>query len=237
VDESRESGDDAPGKMGLTRSEGRPAPDRNEGEDMTERPLTARQAEILEYLRAEVEGRGMPPTIREIGQEFGIRSTKGVEDHLAALERKGFIRRERGKSRAIEIMHRQDLSGARVVPLIGRIAAGAPTLAVENHAGQFVLDESLVGHGETFLLRVAGDSMKGASILDGDLVIVRVQGAARNGEIIAARVGEEATVKRFWQEAGGVRLLPENDAYDPIEVDPSQDFAILGKVVGVYRQI
>jgi repressor LexA len=212
-------------------------PGPNEGGDMTERPLTARQAEILEYLRAEVEGRGMPPTIREIGQEFGIRSTKGVEDHLAALERKGHIRRERGKSRAIEISDRQDLSGARLVPLVGRIAAGAPTLAVENHAGHFVLDESLVGHGETFLLRVTGDSMKDASILDGDLVIVRVQGTARNGEIIAARGGDEATVKRFWKDAAGVRLLAENPAYDPIEVDADRDFAILGRVVGVYRQL
>ena len=199
--------------------------------------LTPRQAEILDYLRAAIEGRGMPPTIREIGQEFGIRSTKGVEDHLAALERKGYIRRERNKSRAIEISDRPDLSGARVLPLLGRIAAGAPTLAVENQSGTFVMDESLVGGGQTFMLRVAGDSMKNASILDGDLVVVRVQESAKNGEIVAARVGDEATVKRFWREAGGIQLLAENEAYDPIVVDPDQDFAVLGKVVGVFRQI
>ncbi|MEZ5064949.1 MAG: transcriptional repressor LexA [bacterium] len=199
--------------------------------------LTPRQAEILDYLRAAIEGRGMPPTIREIGQEFGIRSTKGVEDHLAALERKGYIRRERNKSRAIEISDRPDLSGARVLPLLGRIAAGAPTLAVENQSGTFVMDESLVGSGQTFMLRVAGDSMKNASILDGDLVVVRVQESAKNGEIVAARVGDEATVKRFWREAGGIRLLAENEAYDPIVVDPDEDFAVLGKVVGVFRQI
>jgi repressor LexA len=204
---------------------------------MTERPLTARQSEILEYLRSEIDRRGLPPTIREIGDEFGIRSTKGVEDHLAALERKGFIRRERGKSRAIEIKDRPDLRGARVVPLIGRIAAGSPVLAVENHEGTFILDEDLVGAGDNFLLRVVGDSMVKAGILDGDLVVVRQQKTARNGEIVAARVGDEATVKRFQKDGGAVTLLPENDAYEPIVVDPSSEFELLGKVVGVYRRI
>lgn len=204
---------------------------------MTDRPLTQRQSEILEYLRAEIEGRGMPPTIREIGTQFGIKSTKGVEDHLAAIERKGYIRRERGKSRAIEIMDRPDLSSARLVPLIGRIAAGSPILAVENHEGNFVLDEALVGNGENFLLRVEGDSMKDASILDGDFVIVRSQERASNGEIVAARVGEDATVKRFHQSPEGIKLIAENEAYDPIEVDPTEDFSILGRVVGVFRQV
>jgi repressor LexA len=204
---------------------------------MTERPLTARQNEILEYLRGEIDRRGLPPTIREIGDEFGIRSTKGVEDHLAALERKGFIRRERGKSRAIEIKNRPDLRGARVVPLIGRIAAGNPVLAVENHEGTFILDEDLVGAGDNFLLRVVGDSMVKAGILDGDLVVVRQQKTARNGEIVAARVGDEATVKRFQKDGGAVTLVPENDAYEPIVVDPSSEFELLGKVVGVYRRI
>lgn len=204
---------------------------------MTDKPLTQRQSDILEYLRAEIEGRGMPPTIREIGQEFGIKSTKGVEDHLAAIERKGYIRRERGKSRAIEITDRPDLSSARLVPLIGRIAAGSPILAVENHEGNFVLDEALVGNGENFLLRVEGDSMKDASILDGDFVIVRSQERAVNGEIVAARVGEDATVKRFHQGPEGITLIAENEAYDPIEVDPTEDFSILGRVVGVFRQV
>ena len=204
---------------------------------MTDKPLTQRQSDILEYLRAEIEGRGMPPTIREIGQEFGIKSTKGVEDHLAAIERKGYIRRERGKSRAIEIADRPDLSSARLVPLIGRIAAGSPILAVENHEGNFVLDEALVGNGENFLLRVEGDSMKDASILDGDFVIVRSQERAVNGEIVAARVGEDATVKRFHQSPEGIKLIAENEAYDPIEVDPTEDFSILGRVVGVFRQV
>lgn len=203
---------------------------------MTEK-LTSRQAEILDYLRDEIGGRGLPPTIREMGQHFGIRSTKGVEDHLAALERKGYIRRERGKSRAIQLTDRPDLRGARVIPLLGSIAAGVPILAVENHQGSFVMDESLVGSGETFFLRVEGDSMQDASILDGDLVIVRVQESAQSGQIIAARLGEEATVKRFVSGPNGVALHPENDAYDPIPIGESDDFHILGLVVGVYRQV
>ena len=204
---------------------------------MTERPLTARQTEILEFIRDEMDRRGMPPTIRELGHQFGIRSTKGVEDHLAALERKGFIRRERGKSRAIEVSDRPDMRGARLLPLVGRIAAGAPVLAVENQEGTFVFDESLVGAGETFLLRVVGDSMVNAGIFEDDLVIVRKQDDAREGEIVAARLEEEATVKRFHREGGRIVLLPENDAYDPIPVAEDRDFQILGKVVGVYRRI
>ena len=204
---------------------------------MTDRALTSRQQAILDWLRDEIDRRGVPPTIREIGEEFGIRSTKGVEDHLAALERKGAIRRERGKSRSIEVATRPDLRGARLVPLLGRIAAGAPILAVENHADRFVLDESLVGTGDTFLLRVQGASMQDASILDGDFVVVRSQETARNGDIVAARLGDEATVKRWEHTAAGVRLLPENPAYSPIEVDPAADFAVLGKVVGVYRKL
>ena len=204
---------------------------------MTERALTSRQQAILDWLRDEIDRRGLPPTIREIGEAFGIRSTKGVEDHLAALERKGSIRRERGKSRAIEICARPDLRGARLVPLLGRIAAGTPVLAVENRSDEFVLDESLVGAGETFLLRVQGDSMKDASILDGDLVVVRAQDEARTGDIVAARLGEEATVKRLDRSGGIIRLLPENEAYEPILPDPSEDFQILGKVVGVYRRL
>lgn len=204
---------------------------------MTERPLTARQAEILDFIRDETDGRGMPPTIREIGSQFGIRSTKGVEDHLAALERKGFIKREKGKSRHIEIADRPDMRGVRLLPLVGRIAAGAPVLAVENVEDQFVFDESLVGPGETFLLRVTGDSMIDAGIFDDDLVIVRKQDDAREGEIVAARLEEEATVKRFHREGGQITLLPENAAYDPIPVAEDRDFQILGKVVGVYRRM
>jgi repressor LexA len=204
---------------------------------VTERPLTARQAEILDFIRDETDGRGMPPTIREIGSQFGIRSTKGVEDHLAALERKGFIKREKGKSRHIEIADRPDMRGVRLLPLVGRIAAGAPVLAVENVEDQFVFDESLVGPGETFLLRVAGDSMIDAGIFDDDLVIVRKQDDAREGEIVAARLEEEATVKRFHREGGQITLLPENAAYDPIPVAEDRDFQILGKVVGVYRRM
>jgi repressor LexA len=204
---------------------------------MTDRPLTARQEEIFSYLRDEIARRGVPPTIREIGKRFKIRSTKGVEDHLAALTKKGFIRRERGKSRAIEIEGRPDLRHALALPLIGRIAAGNPVLAVENHEDTLVMDESLVGSGETFLLRVTGESMKDAAILDGDLVIVRKQATARIGEIVAARIGEEATVKRLHQVGDPVVLHPANESYRPIVVPSDSDFEILGKVVGVYRRL
>jgi repressor LexA len=204
---------------------------------MTDRPLTPRQEEIFTFLRDEIGRRGLPPTIREIGKRFKIRSTKGVEDHLAALARKGFIRRERGKSRAIEIEGRPDLRGAIAIPLLGRIAAGNPMLAVENHEEHVVMDESLVGSGETFLLRVTGDSMKDAAILDGDLVVVRMQSTARAGDIVAARVGDEATVKRFHKTGDSVVLAPENEAYSPITISPGTDFEILGKVVGVYRRL
>lgn len=204
---------------------------------MTERPLTDRQREIFDYLRGEIDRRGMPPTIREIGERFQIRSTKGVEDHLAALSKKGFIRRERGKSRGIEIEGRPDLRSARALPLLGRIAAGAPALAVENFDESLVLDESLVGAGETFLLRVTGDSMQGAAILDGDLVVVRKQDTARLGEIVACRIGEEATVKTLQEIGARVVLKPENSDYDLIVVPAESDFEILGKVVGVYRKI
>lgn len=204
---------------------------------MTERPLTDRQQEIFTYLREEIDRRGVPPTIREIGERFQIRSTKGVEDHLAALARKGVIRREKGKSRSIEIEGRPDFRNARVLPLLGRIAAGMPALAVEQHEDHLVLDESLVGSGTTFLLRVTGDSMRDAAILDGDLVIVRQQTVARVGEIVACRIGEEATVKTLHKTGSPVVLRPENPAYNLIEVAEDQDFEILGKVVGVYRRV
>ncbi len=204
---------------------------------MNDRRLTDRQQQILDHLRDEIDRRGMPPTIREIGEHFRIRSTKGVEDHLAALTKKGFIRRERGKSRAIEIEGRPDLRGARALPLVGRIAAGMPALAVEQQEGHFVLDESLVGAGVTFLLRVTGDSMKDAAILDGDLVVVRKQETARVGEIVACRIGEEATVKTLHRTGNPVVLKPENADYDLITIPAGEDFEILGKVVGVYRKL
>jgi repressor LexA len=203
----------------------------------SEKALTARQKEIFVYLRDEIDRRGVPPTIREIGERFQIRSTKGVEDHLAALSKKGFIRRERGKSRAIEIEGRPDLRGARSLPLLGRIAAGNPMLAVETHEDHVVMDESLVGGGDLFLLRVTGDSMKNAAILDGDMVVVRQQPMARLGEIVACRIGDEATVKRFHRMGEDVVLMPENDAHEPIVVPAGSDFQILGKVVGVYRKL
>jgi repressor LexA len=207
------------------------------GTAMGGKSLTARQAEILDYLRETIDMEGVPPTIREIGERFGIRSTKGVEDHLAALVRKEVIRREPGKSRAIVILDRPDFRSARSVPLVGSIAAGSPILAVENREADFIMDEALLGSGETFLLTVKGDSMEEAAILDGDLVVVRSQSQAASGEIIAARLGEEATVKRLRRSRKGTTLEPANAAYDPIPVSASDEFEILGKVVGIYRRL
>lgn len=202
------------------------------------RPLTARQQVILDFIVTAIRTRGYPPTLREIGREFSIRSTKGVNDHLEALERKGKIRRQKDLSRAIEVMDLPvQAEHAVSVPLVGRIAAGAPLLATENVEASFILDESLV-HGErNFLLRVQGDSMVKAHICDGDLVLVRPQDTADAGEIVAALVDDEATVKRFYRDSEGVQLVPENDAMRPIRVPPDVPLRILGKVVAVVRAL
>jgi len=202
------------------------------------RPLTERQRVILDFIIDAIRSRGFPPTLREIGREFNIRSTKGVNDHLEALERKGKIRRERDLSRAIEVVDMPiQADHAVAVPILGRIAAGAPLLATENIEGNLVLDESLT-HGErSFLLRVEGDSMIKAHICDGDLVLVRPQDTADEGEIVAALLDDEATVKRFHRDGEGVELMPENDSMRPIRVPPDMPLRILGKVVGVVRAL
>lgn len=203
---------------------------------MAPRPLTERQQAILDYIVEMTRSRGFPPTLREIGLAFGIRSTKGVNDHLEALEKKGRIRREKDLSRAIEVVgvapFRDEVCA---VPVLGRIAAGTPLLATENVETSLLLDRSLLHGDQSFLLRVQGDSMVGAHICDGDYVLVRPQETADDGEIVAALLDDEATVKRFWRDPEGVRLEPENPALRPIRVAPDQPFRILGKVVGVLR--
>jgi repressor LexA len=202
------------------------------------RPLTERQQAILDFIVATIRTRGFPPTLREIGRDFGIRSTKGVNDHLEALERKGKIRRQKDLSRAIEVVDMVTQSEHAVsVPVVGRIAAGAPLLATENVEGNLVVDESLVHGDRNFLLRVQGDSMVRAHICDGDLVLVRPQDTADAGEIVAALVDDEATVKRFYRDADGVRLVPENETMSPIVVPPDTPVRILGKVVAVLRAL
>jgi repressor LexA len=199
--------------------------------------VTARQQEIYEFIRATVEKRGIPPSMREIGGRFGILSTNGVEGHLAALERNGLIARERGKSRGILLPGAGRTAAA--VPLLGRVAAGTPVLSPENREGDVTVDLSLFSLRSTqhlFALTVKGESMVNAHILDGDTLLVRVQTSAQNGEIVVALVDGEATVKRFFLEKNRVRLQPENNSMKPIYLDRGE-FQIIGKAIGVMRKM
>ena len=206
-------------------------------------PLTERQQAIYDFIAETIRSRGAPPTIREIMQVFDINSTNGVRTTLAALEKKGHIRRHARLSRGIELVdyvEPETLSAdMREVPLIGRVAAGAPILATQNIESTLNIDKSLVpASGAIFALRVHGESMRNAGILDGDVVLARQQENAERGDIVVALIGEEATVKRYSPDSDGIRLLPENDAFEPIVVSPeTDDFSIAGKVVGLIRRI
>jgi repressor LexA len=208
--------------------------------------LTARQQEIWQFLVEYVDGHGYPPTVREIGEAVGLASPSTVHAHLANLERAGLLRRDPTKPRALELVgHRREAprpeSAApeqQTLPLVGQIAAGAPLLAEENIEDEIAVPEPL-GRGADFLLRVRGDSMIDAGILDGDVLVVRKQPDARNGEIVVALVGDdeaanEATVKTFYREQNRIRLQPENSALEPIYADHVQ---VLGKVTGVFRTL
>jgi repressor LexA len=206
--------------------------------------LTARQREVLEFMRSFGERHGVPPTVREIGERFHF-TARAAFDHLRALERKGMLeRRVTGKraSRTLVVpgakaWRRSEPAG---IPVLGRIAAGAPITAVENHEDTIPLRPDWLGIGgqDVFALRVRGDSMIEAHILDGDLVLVRKQEAAGNGDIVAAMLDGEATVKRLRRDGGAVVLRPEHPTMKPIVVEPGRgEFRILGKVVGVMRQI
>jgi repressor LexA len=200
--------------------------------------LSQRQTKILEFIKEEIRHKGYPPAVREIGEAVGLLSSSTVHGHLQTLEDKGYIRRDPTKPRAIEILDSSSeaLEPQKVkhIPIVGRVTAGQPILAVENIEGTFPLPEHLVRQENLFMLRVQGESMIDAGILDGDLIIVRQQNEARNGEIVVALIGEEATVKRFFKERTLIRLQPENSSMEPIY---SQDVSILGKVVGVFRSI
>jgi repressor LexA len=204
--------------------------------------LTGRQQEIWDFLVDYVDGHGYPPTVREIGEAVGLASPSTVHAHLANLERAGFLRRDPTKPRALELTGRgRSEAPARVaeverLPLVGQIAAGGPLLAEQNVEEYVAVPETLRGD---FLLRVRGDSMIEAGILDGDIVVVRRQDTARNGEIVVALAGddestEEATVKTFYREAGRIRLQPENSALEPIYASYVQ---VLGVVTGVFRSL
>jgi len=205
--------------------------------------LTGRQREIYDYLSEYVRERGYPPTVREIGQAVGLASPSTVHAHLANLERAGLLKRDPTKPRALELVGRdrgrREESKLLSLPLVGDIAAGGPLLAEENVEEYLEVPELLAAGGADFLLRVKGDSMIQAGILDDDYVVVRKQQDARNGDVVVALAGEdesadEATVKRFFREDTRVRLQPENDALEPIYAPHVQ---ILGKVIGVFRQV
>jgi repressor LexA len=212
---------------------------------MLETPLlTARQQEIWQFLVQYVDDRGYPPTVREIGDAVGLASPSTVHAHLANLDRAGLIRRDPTKPRAIELVGRAKAEAlvardtAPTLPLLGRIAAGGPLLAEEDVEERIAVPEPL-GRGADFLLRVTGDSMVEAGILDGDVVVVHRQQDARDGEIVVALVGndesaDEATVKTFHRDAGRIRLQPENSALQPLYPEHVQ---ILGKVTGVFRRL
>ena len=207
--------------------------------------LAPRQREVLNYIAACLDQRGIPPSFREIADALGIRSTNGVSDHIKALERKGYIRREKGgraRARAMRLTEKATGSfheeATVAVPLVGHVAAGQPILAEENHEGVLRIDGTLVPAGVTvFALRIVGDSMIEDGILDGDVVFVRQQASARDGDIAVAMVEGEATVKRLFHEGDRIRLQPANSAMQPIVVDDTHEVQILGRVIGVYRSL
>lgn len=208
------------------------------GDHSTE--LTARQQQVLDYVRDQINARGFPPSVREIGEALGLSSSSTVHSHLTALETKGFIRRDPSKPRALELLDYRDTAAAvdmgrvRAVPLVGEVAAGAPILAAENIEETVPLPEDMAGES-SFILRVKGDSMIEVGILDGDYVVVAQQNTANNGDIVVALLGEEeATVKTFYKETDRVRLQPENSELEPIY---SRDVRILGKVIALFRKI
>jgi len=197
--------------------------------------ITDKQRRILEFIKKELKAKGYPPSVREICEGIGIRSTSTVHGYLERLEKNGFIRRDPTKPRAIEILEDNDFLPKKElvnVPIIGQVTAGKPILAVENIEDTFPMPADLLPNSNVFMLSVKGESMIDAGILDGDYVIVKQQAYAYNGDIVVALVEDEATVKRFYKEKGHIRLQPENRYMDPIIV---REAIILGKVIGVIR--
>ena len=201
--------------------------------------LTKRQQEIFDFIKKYSAKYGYPPTVRDIGKAVGLASSSTVHAHLANLEKVGLLRRDPSKPRAIELLDRAADAVKSVVrpnglPLVGSVAAGQPILAEENIEDYISVPEVAGGDDGEYVLRVRGESMKNAGILEGDYVVVRPQETAKDGEIIVALVGEEATVKRFFKESDHIRLQPENEAMEPIR---SREVRVLGRVVGVFRSV
>ena len=202
--------------------------------------LTKRQQEIFDFIKRYSASYGYPPTVRDIGKAVGLASSSTVHAHLANLEKAGLLRRDPSKPRAIELLDRtvdavkSVVGGGDGLPLVGNVAAGQPILAEENVEDYIQVPEIAGGDEGEYVLRVRGDSMKNAGILEGDYVVVRQQETAGDGEIVVALVGEEATVKRFFRESDHVRLEPENETMEPIR---SREVRVLGRVVGVFRKV
>jgi repressor LexA len=203
------------------------------------RELTKRQQEIVEFIKQYSASHGYPPTVRDIGRAVGLTSSSTVHAHLANLEKAGLLRRDPTKPRAIELLDRAaDAVKAAVrpagLPLVGQVAAGQPILAEENIEEYVEVPQAAGGQDGEFVLRVRGESMKNAGILDGDFVVVRRQDTGSDGEIVVAMVEDEATVKRFFREADHIRLEPENETMEPIR---SRDVRVVGRVVGLFRSV
>lgn len=209
------------------------------------RALTSRQDEVFQFVRERTEASRLPPTVREIGEQFNISSTNGVRSILAALIKKGYIKRSPRLSRGIEVLEdftpvstTDNTSNLVEIPILGRVAAGQPILAVQNLEGTITVDRDfLARQPNVFALRVKGDSMIGAGILDGDLVFARQQATAERGQIIVALVNDEATVKYYQPQAEHIELHSANPIYQPILVRSEQNFSISGKVIGVMRKL
>ncbi len=199
--------------------------------------LTARQHDVYRYIEERINHDGQPPTIREIGERFGISSTNGVRALLQALIKKGYIEKAAAVSRGIRLI-KESVADAVMIPLVGQVPAGQPMLAEDNITERIVVDKSFVPSGDLFTLRVKGESMKNAGIFDGDFVLVRKQSSANAGEIVVAVIGDEATVKRFYPEKKHIRLQPENEAFGPIIIEKNAPgFYLAGKVVGLMRRM
>jgi repressor LexA len=211
------------------------------------RELTDRQEEILNFIKEFLQEFGYPPTLRQIGKQFSITSTFGVKRHLDALEKKGYLNVESNASRGISIIrddntfplptisrYENDLQNR--IPIVGRVAAGSPILAEENREGTIVIDSSFLDKSkDCFALKVKGDSMMNAGIFEGDLVIVSPQNNAKTDDIVVARIDDEVTVKRYYSKGHEIKLMPENNKYNPILINETNEFIIIGKVTGVVR--
>jgi len=201
-----------------------------------QRPRGDNQQRILDFIKAEIQAKGYPPSVREIATAVGLKSTSTVHGHLQRLEKRGLLHRDAMKPRAMEVTGDPNFvrNSTTAVPVIGRVTAGLPILAEENLEEYVSIPEVMLGEGEHFILLVKGESMIEAGILDGDYIVVRRQQEANNGEIVVAMIDDSATVKRFFKENGHFRLQPENSSMDPIYAD---DVTILGKVVSLYRLV